>query len=291
MGPYGKGLPIPGVPGGIRQTVYEGVANAQSRMTASALERSVAQTESCSRRLVRDAIRWLIEEGLLEYRYTFGQSYLSLSFRRPVDVSSRFTIIPPGHVGKLPPERIPIAIAPGASFGDGRHPTTRLALQGLEAAWSSLLAWGGKPPRCVIDIGTGSGILAIAAACLGAASVLALDVDACARSEAEQNIRLNPEAVRVSVADRPIAAIDTVFDLVLANLRLPTLAQLGDWIHGHLTSPGCAVVSGCREEEWAHLTKCFAHYDLRSGWQGTLAGWSGGIFYREMKLEADRRRK
>jgi ribosomal protein L11 methyltransferase len=145
-------------------------------------------------------------------------------------------------------------------------------------AWDHLLSRKADVYPMVIDIGTGTGVLAIAAACLGAKKVMALDMDACARFEAERNIGFNPKAACVMVMDRSLASIHVRFDLVMANLRLPTLAQLADWMEAHLEPSGCVVVSGCREEEWKPLTTSFAEKGLQSGWQKTLAGWAGGVF-------------
>ena len=108
---------------------------------------------------------------------------------------------------------------------------------------------------------------------------MALDVDACARSEARMNIDLNPKAATaVAVTDIPLASIEKRFDLVMANLRLPTLIHLSAWIQLHLRSVGCAVVSGFREEEWDRLQACYARQGFHSLWQGSMAGWSAGVF-------------
>lgn len=270
-----------GLTGRIRKSVLEAIINARHRRTARDLEREMASRAGCSRLLVKTAIRGLIETGILEYRYTFGQSYLAMSFRRPVDVSPRFTIVPPGYSGGAPSFRIPIVIAPGVAFGDGRHPTTRLALHALELAWAHLQQNNATDALVAMDIGTGSGILAIAAACLGAETVFGLDIDACARSEALANIGLNPKAAGIDVTDRPLDAFDLSFDLVMANLRLPTLVDLADWMEAHLKATGCVVVSGCREEEWDRLSDVYATKGLHSGWQAAMGGWVGGLFHLE----------
>jgi len=101
----------------IQQRIYDKVAESRRRLTFKDLERQLTAIDGVPKPFVRTAIRSLIEAGILEYRYTFGQSYLELSFRNPVDVSDVFTIVPPGYSGKLSPHRLPIAIAPGVSFG------------------------------------------------------------------------------------------------------------------------------------------------------------------------------
>jgi ribosomal protein L11 methyltransferase len=261
-----------------QKKIHQHVINARRRFTFSDLERQIAHQEDCPRTTVRAAIRGLIEQGILEYRYMFGQSYLAMSFRNPVDVSAQFTIVPPDYSGNLPTHPYRITIAPGVSFGSGRHPTTRLALQALEEGWLDLVSNGLSSIESVIDIGTGSGILAIAASCLGAKTVMALDVDACARSEARLNIDLNPRAAAVTISDTPLASIEKQFDMVIANLRLPTLIQISDWIQAHLKSDGCVVVSGFREDEGDRLRDRYAEQGFHFMAQHSLAGWSAGLF-------------
>ena len=243
------------------------------------LVHDIAQQQNCSRSDVQSAIRGLVAEGLLEYHYTFGQSYLAVSFNHPVELTPRFTVIPSGHACQMPPTQIPIVIAPGIAFGDGRHPTTRLALCALDKGWNHFQQCNPGAAIHAVDIGTGSGILAIAAAGLGVARVLALDIDACARAEARNNVRLNPRAASVvHVTERAAESLEDRFDLIMANLRLPTLAGLAGWIRRRLSPKGCVVVSGCREEEWSHLLGIYGTQRLHPLWQDTSGGWAGGVF-------------
>jgi ribosomal protein L11 methyltransferase len=265
----------------IATAVQEAVAATRRRWTARALEREIAAREACPRTLVRRAIRRLIDAGRLEYSYTFGQSYLVLSFRQPVAVGERFVIISPDYKGRLAPERLPLVIGPGGAFGSGRHPTTRLALLALEKAWTL-----GPPKRSlgvpsVVDIGTGSGILAIAAARLGAVKVTALDIDPCARTEAALNVGLNAQTAAIAVVATPVKDLEGTFDAVIANLRPPTLIRLLAWISQHLSSDGRLVVSGMREEEWRPVAESFHSAGFQSQWQGCQGGWAGGFFCRQ----------
>jgi ribosomal protein L11 methyltransferase len=257
--------------------VHDKVAESRRRLTFKDLEKQIAAIDGVPKSLVRTAIRSLIEAGILEYRYTFGQSYLELSFRHPVEVGNVFTIVPPGYTGQLPPHRLPIAISPGVSFGSGRHPTTRLSLQALESTWAYRTLHDMAAVQSVLDIGTGSGILAIAASCLGASTITALDIDACARTEAHVNIGLNPGAEGILVSDRPLSSFNSRFDLVIANLRLPTLVALSGWVASHLASSGCLVVSGFRGEEQDRLLACYADHGFRPLWQKALAGWCAAL--------------
>jgi len=257
--------------------IHEKVTVSRRRLTFKDLEKQIGAIDGVPKSLVRAAIRSLIEAGILEYRYTFGQSYLELSFRNPVEVSNVFTIVPPGYTGQLPPHRLPIAIAPGVSFGSGRHPTTRLSLQALESTWAYRTLQDRAAVQTVLDIGTGSGILAIAASCLGASTITALDIDACARAEARLNIGLNPGAEGVQVSDRPLSSFNGRFDLVIANLRQPTLVALSGWVASHLAPSGCLVVSGFRDEEQDRLLACYADHGFQPLWQKELAGWCAAL--------------
>ena len=258
--------------------VQSEVLRARHRWTPRDLESAIAARQACPRNQVRQAIRALVAEGRLEYSYTFGQSYLVMSFQHPVDIGARFTIIPPTYRGFIPSHRAPLAIQAGAAFGSGRHPTTRLGLRGLEKAWAFSRSPACSKAPVVIDIGTGSGILAIAAARLGAAAVTAVDPDPCARSEAAANIALNPGISSITVTGAAIEDLPGRYDGAMANLRPPTLIQLLPWMQSHLQPAGWMVLSGIRENEWEGLKARYAAAGYHSHWQGCDAGWTGGLF-------------
>jgi len=264
----------------IEKVVRTAVVEARRSWTCGALERHIAAQEAVSRSLVRQAIRNQIEKGLIEYRYTFGQSYLAMSFRHPVAISDRFTIVPPDYTGTVAADRLSLVIGPGGAFGSGRHPSTRLALTALEKAWLLGTSSGDTAVRSVIDIGTGSGILAIGAARLGAARVTALDIDACARMEAMSNIALNGATAVISVSPKPLEQVQGTFDAVLANLRLPTLIQLLKWLHDHLSPGGWMALSGLRDHEWPHLRRIYQEQGLQALWYRQEGGWVGCLLAR-----------
>jgi ribosomal protein L11 methyltransferase len=146
------------------------------------------------------------------------------------------------------PDDLVIDLDPGAAFGTGQHETTRLCLAALEAHL--------RPRMRVIDVGTGSGILAIAAARLGAASVLALDIDASAIDVARESIARNAvdEVVSLmvgSLSDDPDSA--TAADLILANISSQTVLALLPAISETLAPDGRAILSGFIEEAAAGI--------------------------------------
>jgi ribosomal protein L11 methyltransferase len=156
-------------------------------------------------------------------------------------------IAPPWDVpGRIPnPEsRIPdpvIIIQPSTGFGTGHHATTRLCLAALQQ-----LDVRGKS---VIDVGTGSGVLAIAARRLGASGVLAIDEDADAIAAAEENLALNHESrIALEVADLRASTIGQ-FDIVIANLTGGLLIASAERLQSFAASRARLVLSGFMEHE------------------------------------------
>lgn len=154
---------------------------------------------------------------------------------RPLIIGQRLMVLPTWSTAD-PGERLAIYLEPGMAFGTGAHPTTRQCLEAIEHHW--------RPGESVIDLGCGSGILAIAAARLGAVRVLALDVDPQAVELARQNVMHNAlvGTVNVSLGSLPPQGAETVepVELLVANIHADTLIQLlqaglADWVRpgGH----------------------------------------------------------
>ena len=133
-------------------------------------------------------------------------------------LTRRFVVRPPWEDYQAVGDEVVLTIYPGMAFGTGRHPSTWLCLQALEDAGR---AWPLDPAPQVLDVGTGTGILGLAAARLGA-RVLAIDVDPEALAAARQNISLNELQDQVRADDIPLAAIRQQFDLISPILPPPT---------------------------------------------------------------------
>ncbi len=133
-----------------------------------------------------------------------------------------------------------LVLDPGMAFGTGLHPTTRLSLVGLEA-----LADHGRIDRArVLDLGSGSGILSLAAARLGAASVLALDIDPIAVEATTANARRNRLARRIGARRGSLPTGEPPFDLVVANLVAGLLVELAPGLAAEVRPGGAWLVSG-----------------------------------------------
>lgn len=158
-------------------------------------------------------------------------------------VSRRLVIVPSWRSYQAEPGDIELLLDPGMAFGTGLHPTTRLCLRAAE----DLVQAG----MTVLDLGCGSGILAIAAARLGAADVRALDIEAVAVEVARENVSRNSVASLVRVEQgslpAPLSPPGSI-DLVLANITIRALSELLGRIGEVLKPGGLAVLSGVLAE-------------------------------------------
>lgn len=165
-------------------------------------------------------------------------------------LTERTLIVPSWQELPAAETRLGIKIYPGQGFGTGTHATTRLAAIALEEELES------EPgPASVLDVGTGSGILAILAARRGAARVLALDIDDEALANARENCAHNQICAQVSLENRPIAQIEEQFTLVVANIIAPVLLQLAPEFTRLLKSGGRLILSGILVDQILELRK------------------------------------
>ena len=145
-----------------------------------------------------------------------------------------------------------IEIDPGMAFGTGTHGTTRLCLEAVAAAFESEM-----PPRRVLDVGTGSGILAIAAAAYGAEEILACDIDPEACAIAFENAILNRVDEKISFTIAPLEELEGSFDLVLANILAEENVRLAEALVARLAPGGRLVLSGILIEKEEMVLNAF----------------------------------
>ncbi len=170
-------------------------------------------------------------------------------FFKPVRVGSRFVVKPPWARIRLKKNEIPIEINPGMAFGTGTHATTQLCLEALKKRV--------KKGFSVLDVGTGSGILSVAAGRLGAAKVWGIDIDPLAVEIAKENVNRNGVSDRVQIRHGGVGKIRKRFDLVVANLDFKSLKRTRMALIRHLKEQGILILSGALETEEKRLCQ---HY-------------------------------
>ena len=155
-------------------------------------------------------------------------------------VTPRIVIVPSWERHEPAAGEVVIDLDPGMAFGTGTHASTRLVLAELDR-----LAGEGASPDRVLDVGAGSGILAIAAAKLWpVASILAIDNDPIAVAACRENVAHNGVTARVASAGTPVEEVDGAFPLVLANIQAHVLRALADAIAARVAPGGTLVLSG-----------------------------------------------
>jgi ribosomal protein L11 methyltransferase len=168
-----------------------------------------------------------------------------------------------------PTSEIQMVIEPSMGFGTGHHATTRLCLEALQGC--------DLHDRFVLDVGTGSGVLALAARRLGAREALGIDVDADAVASACENLAHNPgiDAVRFEVRDLRDDGLP-VADVITANLTGALLSRTARQLTAKLRDGGTLIVSGLQVDERDDVFRALS--DAPPAWEREEDGWIGARF-------------
>jgi ribosomal protein L11 methyltransferase len=182
---------------------------------------------------------------------------------QPIQISPRIWIVPTWHSAPSA-DAINISLDPGAAFGTGSHPTTRLCLQWLEAQIDA----GTKPT--MLDYGTGSGILAIAAMKLGAHHAMGVDIDAQAVETARYNAMQNNTAIDFATTDQ---TLNYVADITVANILANPLKMLAPLLASHTKPGGRLALAGILDHQADEIIAIYAPYFSMHVWKSS-EGWS-----------------
>ncbi|MEW5850031.1 MAG: 50S ribosomal protein L11 methyltransferase [Myxococcota bacterium] len=171
---------------------------------------------------------------------------------RPVQVGPLW-LLPPGERAPSGAEHV-LHLDVGAAFGTGLHPTTALCLEYLVEL---------APVPEILDVGTGSGVLALAALVLGAPRAVATDTDPAALAAAEANARANRLTRKLTLLDTPLPPTGEQFPLVVANILAPTLVELAPELVRRVKHGGTLLLSGIRASQADDVTRVYRRLGAR----------------------------
>ncbi len=199
-------------------------------------------------------------------------------FFRVERISSRLVVAPSWARYEPAAGECVVVLDPGMSFGTGQHPTTRACLKLIEEAASE------GSPRSFLDVGCGSGLLAIAAARLGFAPVVAMDHDPAAAAIAAENAWKNNVAdrVRLAVADLADWPLCRSFEVVAANLLADTLIAYADTLAAAAGAPrNRLIVSGILRAQYDDILRAYAARGFSESRRIDEGEWITGCLQRE----------
>lgn len=264
----------------IQRQILDTVKNSSGRLTVTDILDMLA-TGATGRKTIRNSLKMLVESGELTYSCSHGHTFVEQSFFRPVRLSRHVLVVPEGYSVFPEADDIAVIIRHGAAFGTGQHPSTRLAVQALDHLLLDQKMMIHIPTSKMLDIGTGSGILAIASLKMGIHQAVCLDIDPCARFETLENARINRVQNQLEVVDSELADIAPMFHLITANLRYPTLHNMIRDID-RLTQPeSCVVVAGIKRDECEPLKQKYQTASFQPVWIETDGDWAGMILQKE----------
>ncbi|MEK5038950.1 50S ribosomal protein L11 methyltransferase [Sporosarcina sp. FSL K6-3457] len=190
-------------------------------------------------------------DGLVEFGLDVGKNAIQTNeideedwatawkqYYHPVKISGRFTIVPTWEEYEpVESDELIIELDPGMAFGTGTHPTTVMCLQALEKYV--------EPGHTVVDVGTGSGVLSIGAALLGASHIHALDLDDVAVVAAKENILLNKVNDKITVTHGNLLdSVKEPADIIIANILAEVILSFSQDAYAILPQDGLFIVSG-----------------------------------------------
>ncbi len=182
----------------------------------------------------------------------------------PVYIDADLAICPAWVAFESAPGVTVLRIEPGSTFGLGDHPTTMLSMRALRHAMFD--------GASVLDVGCGSGVLAVGACVLGASHATAIDISPASVPTTRANASANGVADRVDVSTTPLSDVEGTFDIVVANILAPILIDLADDLRRVLAPSGVMIISGVLADRHDHVEAALT--PLQRTERATLDGWA-----------------
>jgi len=194
-------------------------------------------------------------------------------FFKPRKIGERFLVRPTWEPPTEDDAEFEIVLDPGQAFGTGDHPTTQMMVRLLEAA---------NPQGCrVLDIGCGTGILAIAAKLLGAGEVVATDIDAESVRATQENAQRNGVEIAVQQGDLLDGLLEREpFDLAISNIISATIMRLGPQLPKVLAPGGRWMLSGVHRDNWADVREMAERHGFALEAELEDSDWIAALFHR-----------
>ena len=236
------------------------------------------------RQAVSEGMTWIAECGLtigdwkLEVKRLRREDWVD-SWKRhfqPIRIGDKLLVRPSWRKDKAAPGQAVVVLDPGLSFGTGQHATTKFCLRQLVANRSD------SPARSMLDVGTGSGILAIAAAKLGYEPILAIDFDAVAVRVAGESAKRNRVAKQVQPTLRDVINLSekarVKFDVVCANLMDHLLIESAERLISRVKPGGVLILAGILDSQFVQVQSAFERLDMKLQRSACSGDWRSGSF-------------
>jgi ribosomal protein L11 methyltransferase len=196
------------------------------------------------------------------------------AYFKPLRISPHLVVKPPWEPFRPKEKDVVIEIDPGMAFGTGSHPTTRMCLQILEEVIRN-----GAHAASVLDVGTGSGVLAIAARKMGAKHIVAIDIDPVAIEGARENAALNNVSTGIHFRIGSLEGIRRTFDLVLANLLPQELLGLVPPLAKRVSPGGGLIVSGFLRKQKGEIARAMEKERMEIQDSRAFKGWHSFVLH------------
>lgn len=207
---------------------------------SAAANRTTLVASFVTREAAEEAIAEIPAELLPRYEEVVGDAWRDAwkEHYKPYAIAEGIVVRPPWEPYDANPGEVVLELEPGRAFGTGLHETTRLVARALKAHAAEM---AGQP---ILDVGCGSGILALIALLLGASRAVATDIDPEAIDVTRENATRNGLASRVEAITRELSEVDLVAPVVLANIEARVLVPMAPELSRHVAPGGLLLLSG-----------------------------------------------